>query len=414
MLVGTNLEYTKLYNYRIVLETIRLRGPVSRAEIARLTELTAQTITNITRKLAEVNLIQDAHKQREGRGAPSTLLTLNPEGAFAVGLDLDKDHLTGVLMDFVGRVRQRMHYDLNFPLPEEAIELLEKTARELIRREGLDLKVLSGVGVGLPGPLDIKKDHSVSNFVNPSAFPGWKNVPVAEILSRRLELPVFLENNATAAAVGERWYGAGQDIKTFFYVYFGAGLGGGLIIDGQPFEGHTGNAGELGFYPSQGDDDTDPTEERPHLGLYFNLPRLYRRLQEQGITVREPQGLEALYEQENPYLLSWIEKAADHLAPILLAIEYVVDPEAFFFGGRLPAPIIKAMMRRLKQTLPKLRMEGKASAPALLFATSGVDAAALGVATMPMYSSFAPTPGVLLKRTGAMQSAAFTATPPLS
>jgi hypothetical protein len=92
----------------------------------------------------------------------------------------------------------------------------------------------------------------------------------------------------------------------------------------------------------------------------------------------------------------------------------VVDPEAFFFGGRLPAPIIKAMMRRLKQTLPKLRMEGKASAPALLFATSGVDAAALGVATMPMYSSFAPTPGVLLKRTGAMQSAAFTATPPLS
>ncbi|WP_243663377.1 ROK family protein [Rhodothermus marinus] len=101
--------------------------------------------------------------------------------------------------------------------------------------------------MGIPGPLDVSEDGHVTNVANPKAFPGWHRVPVVEILERRLELPVFLENNATAAAIGERWYGAGQHIATFFYVFFSEGLGGGIIFNGQPYDGHTGNAGELGY-----------------------------------------------------------------------------------------------------------------------------------------------------------------------
>src|SRR5690606_11819941 len=132
MLTGTNLQYAKSYNIRIVLESIRLYGPISRVDIARRSQLTAQTVTNITRELLKAGLIQEAHRLQEGRGAPSILLQLNPDGAFSIGLDLDKDHLTAVLVDMTGTVRQRTNLDLNFPSPEEAMVLFENTVRSLI------------------------------------------------------------------------------------------------------------------------------------------------------------------------------------------------------------------------------------------------------------------------------------------
>ncbi|HET6569520.1 MAG TPA: ROK family transcriptional regulator, partial [Rhodothermales bacterium] len=295
MLTGTNLKYTKEFNVRIVLETIRLYGPVSRVVIARRTELTTQTVSNITRELIAAGMIVEAERFQDGRGAPAVLLRLNPDGAFAVGLDLDKDHLTGVLVDLGGSVRQRISYDLNFPSPDEALDHLQATARELIRQEQISPERIRGVGVGLPGPLGVSEGSYVTNVANPTAFPGWNNVPVVEELGRRLALPIFLENNATAAAVGEWWYGAGQHVSSFFYVFFGAGLGGGLIINGLPFEGHTGNAGELGYFPSAGDSGGSDDAERPHLGVHFNLPRLYRSLQRAGLDASCPADLEQLF-----------------------------------------------------------------------------------------------------------------------
>lgn len=399
MLTGTNLKFANEYNVRIVLETIRLYGPVSRADVARRTELTAQTVTNITRKLIAQGMIEEGRRLQEGRGAPSVLLSLRADSAFSIGLDLDKDHLTGVLVDLVGNVRQRRHVELNFPLPEEAMDLLTEMAQALAQDDGLRLDRVWGVGVGVPGPLDISEDSVVTNVTNPKAFPGWHNVPVADILARRLGLPIFLENNATAAAVGERRYGAFQHIKTFFYVFFGAGLGGGLIINGHPYEGHLGNAGELGYVPTS--DEIEPSEEfkRPHLGVYFNIPRLYRLLQEQGEVVTHPDRLLDLFDQKNECLMTWIEEGVRHLAPVILSIEFLIDPEAIFFGGRLPNRIILAMMDQLEKILPTMRIEEFRSAPRLIAATAGADAAALGVATLPMYAAFAPAPRVMLKNT---------------
>ena len=134
MLTGTNLQQANSYNIRIVLETVRLHGPLSRIEISRRTRLTAQTVTNITKKLLAAGLIVEAERLQEGRGAPSILLRLNPDAAFSVGLDFDKDHLTGVLVDLSGRIRQRENLDLDFPSPEEAMSLMTRTVNRLIER----------------------------------------------------------------------------------------------------------------------------------------------------------------------------------------------------------------------------------------------------------------------------------------
>jgi predicted NBD/HSP70 family sugar kinase len=397
MLTGTNLEHTKSYNVRIVLETIRLYGPLSRVEIARRTELTPQTVTNITRSLMKSGLVFESDRLQEGRGAPSILLKINPDGAYSIGLDLDKYHLTGILVDLLGNPRQRISIELKNPTPDDAMIDLENTALELIERERISREKIWGVGVGLPGPITLSQNKAEKSMVNPIALPGWSNVPVKDILSKKLNLPIFLENNASAAAIGELWYGAGRYIGTFFYVYFGAGLGGGLVINGQPYSGHTGNAGELGYYPVHGFPNNALETEQPHFGLYFRLPTLYQELKKQGHDVSSLIQLKQLFDQDNQYILSWIERGAEQLAPLILAIEYLIDPNAIFFGGRLPETMIKELVNILKNKLPDYRIKAKTSSPDLLIAASGEDAAALGVATLPVYESLAPLPRLLMK-----------------
>lgn len=405
MLTGTNLVYTKQYNLRIVHEVIRIFGPISRADIARHTELTGQTVSNLVKELIGLGLVYEAERRREGRGAPSTSLAINPDGAYAIGLDLDRDHLTGVLVDLAGTVRQRVHVDLDFPTPAEALELMVETVGTLIERQALPRERVWGLGIGVPGPMHQAEDGN-GYLVNPKAFPGWQDIPLATWLRERLELPVFLENNATAAAVGERWYGAGQHIPTFFYVYVGSGLGGGMIMNGRPYEGFTGNAGEIGYLPTvlAGDTTNDTAAaagssgDSTHVGLHFNLPRLYEMLRSDGTVAHSPEDLDGLLGAGHPRLLAWLDDAADHLTGLILAVEYIVDPEAIFFGGRLPDRVVAALRERVERQLPRRRIVGKAAVPRLLLATAGQDAAALGVATLPIYEFFAPAPQVLLKQ----------------
>lgn len=398
MLTGTNLQYANNYNIRIVLETIRLQGPLSRIQIARRTNLTAQTVTNIVKKLLKAGMIFESDRLNDGRGAPSIMLQINENAAYSIGLDFDKDHLTGVLVDFHGHPRQRISMELSFAPPEVVMDLMAEMADELIRKEGITREKIWGVGVCFPGPMVVADDSVYTDSVNPLFFPGWEKVPVVKILEEKLSLPVHLENNASAAAIGERWYGAGKHIGTFFYIFFGAGLGGGLVINGQLYPGFSGNAGELGYFPTTGLADNNPDIDHPHLGIYFSLPVLYDRLTAAGFKADNPYDLVKLYEQGNQMVSAWLDVGCKQLAPLVLAIEYLIDPEVIFFGGRLPDEIMNAIFERLNEYLPKLRLERKLTRPELIKAAAGLDAAALGVAIIPLYDSFAPVPKVLMKK----------------
>jgi len=395
MLKGSNSKYSKSFNLRLVLETIRLEGPVSRIDIAKRTQLTAQTVTNITKKMMNAGLIYEYDRVQEGRGAPSILLKLNGDAAYSIGIDLDKDHLSCVLADLNGRMRQHIGINLNFPTPDEAIELISQNVEKLIELEGIDLDLIWGLGVGLPGPLEISEGSVVTNVVNPQYFEGWDHVPVVEILEKKLGLPVILENNASSAAIGERWYGEGKHIDNFFYIAFGAGLGGGAFINGQLHSGATGNAGELGYFPLSNEKYASEEFEQPHLGMLFNLPLLYRELNENGFHVENPKDLNQLLEKKNPILVNWLNNGARELAPMILAIEYLIDPEVIFIGGRLPEKVLSYLIEKLRAQLPALRIQKKTSSPELRQSTAGVEATALGAATLPLYTSFAPVPRFL-------------------
>src|SRR5687768_12450562 len=153
MLTGTNLVYTKQYNLRIVHEAIRLHGPLSRADIARRTELTGQTISNLVKELLASGLVYEVERRKEGRGAPSTTLAINPDGAFSIGVDFNRDHLTGVLVDLSGAVRQRSTVEVDFPTPQQALDLTVDMIDALLSRQKLSRDRVRGVGVGVPGPM---------------------------------------------------------------------------------------------------------------------------------------------------------------------------------------------------------------------------------------------------------------------
>jgi hypothetical protein len=204
MLTGTNLTHAKHHNLQIVHQTIRLYGPISRADVARRTELTAQTVSNLVRELLDERLIIEVDRLNLGRGAPSILLAVNPEAAYSVGLDMDIDHLSAVLVDLSGVVQQSLHYVLSEPTPEEAIELMVDASHELVAAQGLTIEQVRGVGVGFPGPMVASRKASGTYVVSPRALPGWRNVPLADLLHERLAVPV---RRRMEAGVDVRWEG---------------------------------------------------------------------------------------------------------------------------------------------------------------------------------------------------------------
>jgi predicted NBD/HSP70 family sugar kinase len=243
-----------------------------------------------------------------------------------------------------------------------------------------------GVGVGFPGPLRIA-EGVVDNIINPEGFPGWENVSMRERLSERIEFAVFLENNATAAAMGESYYGAGSNLESYFYAFLGVGLGGAIIQNGRPVRGWQGNAGELGFMPT-----LPASGSGDYLGRHFDLFRLYDLLATRHGPIGSTALIAELLANRDPVVVDWLDHAAEGLAPMLIAAEYLLDPQAIIVGGAWPQPMIEALLARLSAKLPPLRSPLMPTAAPLLRAELGPDAVARGVATLPLHELLAPFP----------------------
>ncbi|MEX2540714.1 MAG: ROK family transcriptional regulator [Trueperaceae bacterium] len=388
---GTNLEYARGYNRRIVLETIRRYGPLSRMEISQKTSLAFQTVANIIQELIERGLVITGERRQGKRGSPSLDIQINPGGAFSIGLNLDRDLLTGVLVDLGGAMLDHVQYELERPVPQTVLPLME----EIVSRFGGQVKreKLWGVAIGVPGPLHLEE----RTVQLPDDLLEWTNVSVLEPLEQKFGLPTFLERNANAAAIGEYWYGAGRELRSFFYVFFGIGLGSGVITDGRLHQGATRSAGKFGDIPIDTCSRSGGERKITPLKDVFSLGSLRSYMASHGVGDVDTAVLESLYDQRDKTLLEWLERAAASLAPALLSIEYLLDPQAMIFGGRLPRLIMNDVLVRVDDELQLLSAPTRPDRPRLLCARSDENAAALGLATIPLYESLAPNHLLLLK-----------------
>ncbi|MEU1253939.1 ROK family transcriptional regulator [Streptomyces chartreusis] len=297
-----NLGALRSHNAALVLELLRTAGPdgISRLELAERTGLTPQAVSKITARLREEGLAAEAGRRASTGGKPRTVLRLVPEAGHAVGVHLDRDELTAVLCDLTGAVVARRSAALDLGAgAETVVERVVREVGELVGEGGRsgagggglvaqfpaplggsshpaplggssdraalggsgDRAALAGsgdraalggsgdrrpqvlgVGVALPGPLDHRRGvlHRVTGF------PEWNGFPLRDVLARRLSLPVVVDKDTNAAALGLAVGGEAGALASFAYLHFGAGLGGGLVIGGAVHRGARTGAGEFG------------------------------------------------------------------------------------------------------------------------------------------------------------------------
>lgn len=389
-LSGSNLERAGDHNQRVTLQAIRVNGPITRTELTEIIGLTAPTIANITKRLLAENLIVEAGRLHGARGQPAMCLAINPDGAYSIGLNIDRDHVTLVALDFVGRVRARATREVDFALPDAILAFVRAQVGKIVKAGAVDPARLAGIGVALPfGPGGANLPH------RPEAYGVWDDTDVAALLADVLPQPVLIENDAAAAAIGELRFGQGLRTRSFVYLLISAGLGGGLVVDGAYFRGAHGLSGEIGFLPIR----NPPARVSPSarsLQDVVSLSALYDYLGERGVTVATPADLTHVDTVGAGLIDEWLDISAELLCEPLLVLNLAIDPEAILIGGRLPTKIVNGLCERINHRLRRRAPNVPAMAP-VMRAALAADAAAIGAAILPFSDRFLPTPTALLK-----------------
>jgi predicted NBD/HSP70 family sugar kinase len=226
----------------LLLDLVRTAGTISRVELAQSSGLTAGTITHIVRDLIQNGLVHEVGRSQSARGTPRRLLQINPQAGVAIGVQLDRTTATVVLVDFAGHTLATAGLrGAGQVSPEETLSTLAGQVDELLTRTGVARGRVLGAGLVTHGPQDRQRGVLLTD----QPAPSWREFPLTRTLSAALQVPVLLENDATAAAIGEQWAGD-VPTATFGVIYMASGIGGGVVVDGEVYRGRASNTIEIG------------------------------------------------------------------------------------------------------------------------------------------------------------------------
>ena len=389
---GSNQGGMRQYNERVVLQAIRLHGSVPKAELARLTRLSTQTVSLIIDRLLLDGLVMRLDAVRGKVGQPSVPIALNPEGAFSVGIKVGRRSVDTLLLDFTGQVVDRHSMSYDFPDPPALLAHLKKHLQELPKRLGRN-KSERLAGIGVAAPLSMGGWQSLLG-VSSARAAAWENFDLQAELARLTPIPVQFIKDTAAACVAELVAGRGRSTKSFVYVFIDTFIGGGLVLNSQWCSGINGNAGAIGSMACGAAQAGAPSPEQAlsQASLYkleakFIAAGLY------GNACYSDKALEADY---LPHTQEWLAQAVPALGLITHNAACLLDVEAVIVDGNMGRELLGVLQTQLREHLALYNWEG-ANAPALLSGTIGADARALGGGLLPLYSSFAPDPEVFLK-----------------
>lgn len=242
---GVNQIDLGSFNECVVIEAVRLAGTITRGEIAHRTGLTQQSVSRIARSLLGRGILVEDAQRRATSGKPRTPVRLRGGAAHALGIHIDPEVLTAVVIDLDGaivctRSRPVAPDTATGEFVEQVVELGRRTLEQAhgsVRGDGF-----LGIGVAVPGPVDIAS----GTVLAPPLMSAWQDLPLQYLLQERFPCPVIIEKDSTAAAAGERWTGRDRRARDFAYIYLGTGVGTGLYLNGDLYRGVSANAGEFG------------------------------------------------------------------------------------------------------------------------------------------------------------------------
>ncbi len=385
---GSNSAVIRLFNERMVLSALRRLGEASKADLARQVNLTPNTAGQIVRDLERQKLVRTTGKRVGLRGQPATLLRLNPDGAYGIGVKLGRRTLDSVLVDFAGRVLEVRHQERDLPPPEVALRLVREEVTAL--RQAVPRSARSRIaGLGFAAPYNLGSWRRELDLAEDTAS-AWLSYDLDARLRASFDMPVVVENDGTAVAVAELFQGHGRDLNDFAVVYIGAAVGGGVVLGGMPRRGVTGNAGDIGLMPvppSRLETAPRPTRASDILLNRASVNALVRHLRLNGVPVTTNLELDDAIPAHPALVGAWLDDCADALVNPLLSVASLLDLQAIVVDGNLPPPLVRRLVDRLRELLAANAPEAR-QPPALRPGTVGRNAAAVGAALLPLHSAY--------------------------
>ncbi|MDF1606573.1 ROK family transcriptional regulator [Hoeflea sp. YIM 152468] len=377
---GSNQSGLRAYNQRLVLSLVYAHGNLAKTDIARMTGLSAQTGSVIMRELEAEDLLVKGEPIRGKVGQPSVPLSINPDGAFFFGLKVGRRSAELILVNFLGQAQATLRKSYPWPTPQLIVAFVQNGIEEMLQALPKKLRErVAGLGIATPFRL---WDWTEQAGAPREAMDLWRGCDLRAELAEACDMPVYLQNDATAACAAELVFGNHPGLNDYLYLYIGTFVGGGVVLNGSVYSGRTGNAGALGPLPVTGPDGT-PVQLLDRASIML----LERMLKAAG---RDPSplwnnpdswvGFEDLAEE-------WISIVARGLAQAIVSAASLIDFEHAIIDGGLPGEIREKIVETTRREVSGYDLRGL-EVPKILAGTVGPLARALGATTLPLFDKY--------------------------
>lgn len=377
---GSNAERSRAYNRSLVLGHVRASGASGRAEIARASGLSTQAVSNIISELVDEGWLMAAGRRSEGRGLPAIQYAIDPGAGAAFGVEVRPGAILAALVGLDGQTLFTRRVAIDRADPKTLETLVPALQTEALDSCGVDkARHLLGAGVVMPGPFGVTGLGGAA-----SDLPGWADLDPRAVFSDWIGQPVMVENDANASAMMERVLGVAQGNSSFAYIYFGTGLGLGLVSHGAIQRGARGNAGEIGHIPVQRSDGVFPLEQ------FVSRLAIQGHMAAANEKADVIEDIEALHQAGHPALMEWLDAAAPILAHALHVIENLLDPETIILGGALPEAFLDDLLSRVRLSDHSVANRPDRPSPRLTRGACGRMTATRGAAALVINQAFTP------------------------
>lgn len=393
---GSNSVKVRHYNERFVLDAIRRLKEASKSDLARAAHLTPAAVADIVDELEAAGFVKQIGKRFGQRGSPSILYRLAPERIYSIGIKVGRRALEAVLVDFAGEVRARESHEYRYPDPDLVLRAGNTSLANFNALVG-SLDEASIVGVGIASP------YFLGGWSEELGFPDdlgdrWEAIDLVTFFATPAKAPVFIENDATSAALAELVQGAGARFRDFMYISIDTFVGGGLVQSGKVHTGPHGNSAALGPLPvSPSSLDSVAAKPARYQSLLHraSIYVLVNHLKSRGIEINRVRELDPLPAGAREPLFEWIDDCANALVEAIIAITSVIDIEAIVLDSILPRPIHLELLARVQTQFNRTSAIGIV-APEIVSGQFGPEASPIGAAMLPFSALLAPDSSVLM------------------
>ena len=392
---GSNQHGMRQFNERTVLQAIRLHGAMPKADLARLTQLSGQTVSIIVDRLLDDGLLLKQERVRGKVGQPSVPLSLNPDGAYSVGVQVGRRNLELLVADFCGQPVDRFELRYDYPDPERLLGQITQGLQTLQARRGEAWSRV--VGLGLTAPLSLHQWGDVLGGEAAQALAAWERIDLPAEVQALTDLPVVFAKDTVAACVAELLQGRGRSLRSFLYIYVSTFVGGGLVLQGHIMGGERGNAGAIGSLPVGL---ASKKGAPPQLLQMASGWQLEQALVAAGHDATALHRDSIMHPDYAAVTGPWIAQASHALAMTVASASALLDLDAVVIDGSLGHSLMEALREAIRSALHQYRFDGMHQ-PELLTGEIGAHARALGGALLPLHTQFFPDKDIFLKQDSA-------------